>query len=110
MPNIFLSIKNWIASKLRNHKQEFYNELHRSYIYMTAMPVGTPQYEAAQKIYLSYLDRYMESRKIEEAVRKVIIGAAASGALLFAYRRIFDLTGDPFFKDIGKSIVQMKHI
>ena len=97
---------------------------------LKATTVGTPEYEKAFNQY-STLNRILvdieknENKREENSLKekelnnnlkielrknwfevlKVALSVFGSIAGIFIYRKIFDKTGDPFFRDIGRSIL-----
>lgn len=113
-------------------KEMMYNRLDELDEELKKTTVGTPEYEKAFNQY-STLNRILvdieknENKRDENALKereidnnlkvelkrnwievgKIILGIFGPLIGLFIYRAIFDKTGDPFFRDIGRSIINM---
>jgi hypothetical protein len=111
-------------------KEMMLKRLNELYDKLNDLTVGTQEYDKVLTQYLNLYRVYEEAEKNENKraenalkekeldnelkielrknwfeVLKVVISIFGSVMGIFIYRKIFDKTGDPFFKDIGRSIL-----
>lgn len=95
---------------LRNNEVELKKEIQRVRDVMQTQTPGTPEYGMTQSQLCQLLDREKELKCNKTNRLKIWVGAAGSIGGILLYRKLFDTSADPFFRDFGKQILgAIKH-
>lgn len=95
---------------MRNNAKELKKEIRRVWDELQKCEVGSADYNKKLECYNTLLSQEKELKKIRaDRVKVVGAGALGIGGMLL-YRKLIDTSADPFFKDIGRSMLKIVHI
>lgn len=91
--------------RIRNNRKELKKEIQAVKDRMDQFDVESEEHEKCHKQYCELLDREKDLKSEDTMRSKIVVSAVAGIGGLFAYRAIFDRSGDPLFRDMGRSIL-----
>lgn len=101
-------MKKW--GVLRSNEVELKKEIQRVKDVLATQTPGTAEYGMTSAQYEHLLEAERDLKKIKVDRLKVVVGAAGSVGGILLYRKLFDTSADPLFRDFGKQILSaIKH-
>lgn len=95
---------------MKNNARDLKKEIRRCWDELQKCEVGSVEYNKKLECYNTLLSQEKELKKIRaDKVKGVAAGAIGIGGMLL-YRKLIDKSADPFFKEIGKSMLKIVHI
>lgn len=95
---------------LRSNRNELKKEIQRVKDTLQTQKPGTAEYGMTSAQYQHLLELERDLKKIDVDVLKVVLSTAGGIGGLFLYRKMFDSSADPLFRDLGKQILSViKH-
>lgn len=96
---------------LRSNENELRKEIQRVRDKMQTLEPGTADYGMTESQYNNLLDREKDLKDLRNDRLKIVVTAAGGIGGVLLYRKLFDTSADPFFRDFGKQLLGcIKHI
>jgi CRISPR/Cas system CSM-associated protein Csm5 (group 7 of RAMP superfamily) len=105
-----MKVNEIVSTTVRSNEFELKNEIQRAKDKLATLQVGTAEYAEALKAYETLTSLETEKDKVKKEIRKTLLGGGIGIAGLLLYRKLIDKAADPFFKEIGKTLLRIVHI
>ena len=103
-------VKKLAEVQMRNNEFELKGEIQRTRDTLDKYEPGSKEYDNVLKHYVSLLEQEKELKRIEAEKTKIVWGAAFTVGGWIMYRALIDKAADPFFREIGKSLLKLIHV
>lgn len=105
-----MTIKEVVSTETRSNSLELKNEIQRAKDKLGEFEVGSKEYADALEAYKTLTELETEKEKVSKEIRKTILGGAIGIGGMLLYRKLIDKAAEPFFKEIGRSMLRIVHI
>jgi ribulose 1,5-bisphosphate synthetase/thiazole synthase len=105
-----MTVKEVVSTETRSNSLELKNEIQRAKDKLGEFEVGTKEYADALEAYKTLTELETEKEKVIKEVKKTILGGVIGIGGMLLYRKLIDKAAEPFFKEIGRSMLRIVHI